>query len=230
MWSPDQDTLTVYYRTSAGGTWIQLATYTANVSAWTRQTVPLPNPSGTYYIGFLGNAKYGYGVCIDDVVVSGQAGGTVPTVTTTAAGSITCTTAASGGSVTSGGGATMTARGVCWSTAANPTIAGMHTTDGNGVGSFTSSITGLTPGTLYHVRAYATNSIGTAYGTDLTFTAHRIGDVDGDGLVDVVDLLYLVDAFGSVTGDANYDPRCDFNGDGYVDVVDLLDLVYNFGT
>ena len=55
------------------------------------------------------------------------------------------------------------------------------------------------------------------------------GDVNDDGFVDVVDLLYLVDAFGSATGDPNYDARCDFNNDGYVDVVDLLTLVENFG-
>ena len=55
------------------------------------------------------------------------------------------------------------------------------------------------------------------------------GDVDGDGHVDVVDLLYLVDAFGSILGDANYDVRCDFNTDDSVDVVDLLILVENFG-
>jgi hypothetical protein len=55
------------------------------------------------------------------------------------------------------------------------------------------------------------------------------GDVDADGLVDVVDLLWLVDAFGSATGDANYSPDCDFNHDGLVDVVDLLMLVENFG-
>jgi hypothetical protein len=54
-------------------------------------------------------------------------------------------------------------------------------------------------------------------------------DVDGDGQVDVVDLLYMVDAFGSAAGDPNYDARCDFNKDGYVDVVDLLTLVYSFG-
>ena len=57
-----------------------------------------------------------------------------------------------------------------------------------------------------------------------------IGDINHDGSVDVVDLLYFVDAFGSVTGDANYDADCDFNGDGGVDVVDLLELVENFGT
>jgi hypothetical protein len=59
----------------------------------------------------------------------------------------------------------------------------------------------------------------------LTFT----GDVNGDHSVDVVDLLWLVDAFGSVTGDANYNPDCDFNSDGSVDVVDLLYMVENFG-
>jgi hypothetical protein len=58
---------------------------------------------------------------------------------------------------------------------------------------------------------------------------HVAGDVDGDGHVDVVDLLYLVDAFGSAVGDANYDPRCDFNSDGGVDVIDLLIMVDNFG-
>jgi hypothetical protein len=55
------------------------------------------------------------------------------------------------------------------------------------------------------------------------------GDIDDDGYVDVVDLLYFVDAFGSVSGDANYDARCDFNDDDAVDVVDLLILVENFG-
>lgn len=55
------------------------------------------------------------------------------------------------------------------------------------------------------------------------------GDIDGDGHVDVVDLLYLVDAFGSVTGDLNYSARCDFNSDGSVDVVDLLILAENWG-
>jgi hypothetical protein len=59
--------------------------------------------------------------------------------------------------------------------------------------------------------------------------AATVGDVNGDDGVDVVDLLYLVDAFGSMTGGLNYDPRCDFNNDGSVDVVDLLILVENFG-
>jgi len=92
-----------------------------------------------------------------------------PTVTTTAASSITTTTASSGGNVTGDGGTPVTVRGVCWSTAANPTILDAHTTDGTGTGSFTSSVTGLSPNTTYHVRAWATNHDGTAYGSDLTF-------------------------------------------------------------
>jgi hypothetical protein len=64
---------------------------------------------------------------------------------------------------------------------------------------------------------------------DLSATVNVPGDVDGDGHVDVVDLLYLVDAFGSMTGDANYNPASDFNSDGSVDVVDLLIMVENFG-
>ena len=94
---------------------------------------------------------------------------TDPTVTTVAISSITSTTASSGGSVTSDGVSPITARGVCWSTFANPTISDSKTTDGTGTGSFTSSITGLNFGTTYHVRAYANNSGGTAYGSDLTF-------------------------------------------------------------
>jgi len=95
---------------------------------------------------------------------------TTPTVTTTAVSSITTTTAESGGNVTNDGGASVTARGVCWSTSENPTISDSKTTDGTGTGEFTSSITGLSPGTTYYVRAYATNSAGTGYGEQRSFT------------------------------------------------------------
>ena len=56
-----------------------------------------------------------------------------------------------------------------------------------------------------------------------------LGDVNQDDGVDVLDLLILVDAFGSVKGDPDYDPACDFNHDDGVDVIDLLDFVANFG-
>jgi len=93
-----------------------------------------------------------------------------PIVTTTTVSSITSTTASSGGNVTSDGEEPVTAKGVCWSTSADPTTADSKTTDGTGTGTYTSSITGLSPETTYHVRAYATNSVGTAYGEGRAFT------------------------------------------------------------
>ncbi|UEG49904.1 fibronectin type III domain-containing protein [Ferruginibacter lapsinanis] len=95
----------------------------------------------------------------------------LPTVTTTTATSITTTTATSGGNVTAEGSASVTARGVVWNTSAAPTVAlGTKTSNGTGAGSFSSSITGLTANTKYFYRAYATSSIGTAYGTESNFT------------------------------------------------------------
>ena len=92
------------------------------------------------------------------------------TVSTTAATSITTNSATSGGNVSADGGSAVTARGVCWATTTNPVATGNHTTDGSGLGTFTSYITGLTPSTTFHVRAYATNANGTYYGNDITFT------------------------------------------------------------
>jgi uncharacterized protein (TIGR02145 family) len=93
-----------------------------------------------------------------------------PILTTTAISSTTQTTAVSGGNITNDGGTVVTARGVCWSTSQNPTIANNKTTDGTGTGSFSSNITGLTANTTYYIRSYATNSTGTAYGNDVPFT------------------------------------------------------------
>jgi hypothetical protein len=99
---------------------------------------------------------------------------TLPTVTTTAVSNITSFTAASGGDITGDGGSEVISRGVCWSTSQFPTIDDAHTTDGNGTGVFTSSITGLTPNTVYYVRAYATNAAGTDYGNQETFETDNV--------------------------------------------------------
>jgi plastocyanin len=104
-----------------------------------------------------------------------SSGVSLPSLTTTAITGITATTASGGGSITSDGGGTILSRGVVWSTAANPTIADTKTIDGTGTGSFSSSLTGLTGGTTYHVRAYATNSAGTGYGSDVSFTTTSAG-------------------------------------------------------
>ena len=104
---------------------------------------------------------------------------TIPVVTTAGVTEITKTTALSGGEITSDGDAPVTARGLCWSTKVNPTtIADTYTNDGSGLGSFSSNMIRLTPATTYYIRAYATNSIGTAYGNEVSFTTSplTIGD------------------------------------------------------
>ncbi|HPT22461.1 MAG TPA: fibrobacter succinogenes major paralogous domain-containing protein, partial [Bacteroidales bacterium] len=98
----------------------------------------------------------------------------IPTVASISATMITETTATSGGNIISNGGEEITARGVCWSTNQNPTISDNNTSDGTGIGSFTSLITGLVPGKNYYLRAYATNSVGTAYGDQITIAAPAI--------------------------------------------------------
>jgi uncharacterized protein (TIGR02145 family) len=98
------------------------------------------------------------------------AGSTLPSVVTKSPETILANSANIGGIVTSDGGAPVTERGVCWSTEPNPVIANYFTSDGVGVGVYQSSMTGLTPGMTYFVRAYATNSFGTAYGNEVSFT------------------------------------------------------------
>ena len=93
----------------------------------------------------------------------------LPTVTTNEITNITLSSATCGGRVTSIGNSPVTARGVCWSLSQNPTINDSHTTDGTGIGNFSSIISNITQGKTYYVRAYATNSSGTSYGFQKTF-------------------------------------------------------------
>lgn len=102
----------------------------------------------------------------------------VPTLdATTTVTAITGTTASSGGNITLSGSSNITARGVCWYTLPGPTVLLNlgKTTDGTGTGSFTSNLTGLTGGTTYYVRSYATNSGGTAYAPEVSFTTPGTG-------------------------------------------------------
>ena len=115
---------------------------------------------------------------IRDVLIKGNgtrieepaASVTAPTVVTSAVTQIAETTAVAGGNVTSDGGASVTERGVVYSTSANPTTANSKVASGSGTGAFTCNLTGLQPNTTYYVRAYAVNSKGTSYGEQVTFT------------------------------------------------------------
>ena len=104
----------------------------------------------------------------------------LPEVKTAEVEDITEREAVSGGEVISDGGAEVTARGICWSTKQNPTIEDNKTTDGSGVGIFTSNLSNLERNTTYYVRAYATNEVGTSYGEEVTFTTKDVPAVAVD--------------------------------------------------
>lgn len=95
---------------------------------------------------------------------------TAPTVTTYNVTDITQTTATAGGNVTNDGGGTVTERGICWNTSHNPTTSDSHASNGTGTGTYTVNMTGLSANTTYYVRAYAINSVFTAYGDEVEFT------------------------------------------------------------
>ena len=152
----------------------------------------------------------------------------VPSVTTTEVSDITESTAICGGNVISNGNATVTARGVCWSTSHNPTLNDSHTTDGSGTGSFTSSITGLTPNTTYYVRAYATNSVGTAYGNEESFSTSTasgpIVDYELMGFIDnTTDLNYITEL--NLNWDEDLNTYIVINNNG-PDIPDANDEIY----
>ena len=107
---------------------------------------------------------------IDSITYTIPNPGNLATLTTTVASSITETSAVSGGNITNNGGSLITQRGVCYSTSPSPTTANTTIISGSGTGSFTSNLTSLTANTTYYMRAYATNSAGTAYGNELSFT------------------------------------------------------------
>lgn len=94
----------------------------------------------------------------------------IPTVTTLAVDNISFKSAEGGGNVTLSGGLAVTERGLCWSTSHNPTVSDSHANNGTSTGSFSVTMTGLEPSTIYYVRAYAVNDNGTAYGNEMSFT------------------------------------------------------------
>ena len=94
----------------------------------------------------------------------------LPVVSTQLITDVTDSSALCGGTVSMDCGNSVTAYGVCWSTYPNPTLSDFYTVDGNGMGSFASTLSGLADATTYYVRAYATNSSGTSYGEERVFT------------------------------------------------------------
>jgi len=102
----------------------------------------------------------------------------IPELSTISISSITTTSAISGGKINSNGGSSIISKGVVWSTSPEPILSvSPKTNDGNGGDQFTSSLINLIPNTKYYIRAYATNSLGTAYGNELSFVTQSITDL-----------------------------------------------------
>ena len=161
-WSTSQNPTISGSKTTDG---TGIGNFTSNISGL--------DPGIKYYIRAYATNSVGtaYGAEVNGTTVASV----VPSVTTTTVTNPTLNSAVSGGNITSDGGSAIIVGGVCWSTTADPTVAlSTKTADATGTGTFTSNITGLLPGTTYHVRAYATNAIGTAYGSDIQFTTIAI--------------------------------------------------------
>jgi uncharacterized protein (TIGR02145 family) len=113
------------------------------------------------------------------VLIQGCKKATLPEIVTVEVTGVALNTATSGGEITSDGGGDITEKGVCWNITGDPTTADSKTSDGTGAESFTSNLPGLQKGTVYYVSAYATNSIGTAYGEQFIFST-QIDDIEGN--------------------------------------------------
>ena len=156
---------TINYGQSTSLTASGANSYRWSTNATTANIIVSPTTTTTYTV--TGTNSYG---CTATASVTVTVNPVAPTVTTNNVSNIQATSVTCGGNVTSHGGAAVTARGVCWSTSSNPTVGNSHTTNGNGTGNFNSNLTGLMPNTTYYVRAYATNSVGTNYGEQKSFT------------------------------------------------------------
>ncbi len=130
-------------------------------------TVTTLQPTTTYYVRAYATNLLG---TVYGEETSFTSSTTPPGVTTNNVTNITQTSASCGGAVTYAGGAAVTAKGLCYSTSENPTTNDNTVAGGTGIGAFTGELTGLISNTTYYVRAYATNSVGTNYGEQRTFT------------------------------------------------------------
>jgi hypothetical protein len=156
---------------------INLSTKTidSSVSENFRNRITLLIPNKTYYLRAYATNSFGTGYGNEISFTTNEL--SIPTLNTNTVSSITTNSAVSGGLVISDGGAPITAKGVCWSLNNNPTIIDSKTNDGTGVGSFISQLSQLLNNTKYYFRAYASNSLGTAYGNLDSFKTAQVYNV-----------------------------------------------------
>ena len=181
-WGGDIEELRVFVKNSAGGTWAQVAEYTANAETWTEVNIVLPNPSNDYYIAFEAKANWGRGATLDDILVDELSGCLPPGSLTTTA---TSTTDADLNWVAAGSEGDWTYEyGLTGYTQGTDQIGGAAVT------AETASITGLTSGTDYdfYVQANCGGGDGdSAYTGPFTWTQPDLGQACGTALQATVD-------------------------------------------
>lgn len=160
-------------RKTGTGTYVAVASTAANTTTYNDIGLT-PNTAYTYRV-YANNAIGNSLTYSNELTLTTTSAINLPAITTTVVSTIGSNTAVSGGNITSDGGGTILTRGIVWNTITNPTIdLTTKTIDGLGTGLFTSNISGLSPNTTYYVRAYATNSVGIAYGNEVNFTTQNI--------------------------------------------------------
>ena len=141
--------------------------FTSNLSGLTAST--------TYYLrAYATNSSgtsYGNEVTVTTTPSATQS---LPTLTTKVAQSVSFSGFITGGIITHQGGSAVIARGICWDVSPNPDISSGISINGNGVGDFASSLSGLAASTTYYLRAYATNVFGTSYGNQISVTTSAV--------------------------------------------------------
>ncbi len=163
-----QDALRIYYKTSSLGTWQLLKTYNNDTPNWTMDSIMLPNKSDTYYIGFEGELYSGYGVCIDNVIVSEANLVAFPSVATLNVDNITDVSARVTSNLISQGYTTLSSRGIVWSTNPYPTINDSSSSIAAGAGQYIITANNLESNTVYYFRSYARNQGLISYGNQIT--------------------------------------------------------------
>lgn len=165
------DTLKVYYKGGVNNSWELLNTYYNSNTSYIRDTIHIPtlnHQNENSYIAFQGISKVGGEVKVKDVSI--EAVSQIAFVSTDNTTLATYNSIATGGTITYSGMSNVTNRGICYSTSNNPTINNTIISSGSGVGTFTTTISNLSPLTTYYIRAFATNSYGTSYGEEKTIT------------------------------------------------------------
>lgn len=187
-------------RKTDGGSFTEIGTTSQDITTFSDQTVSL-NTTYTYRVYSTNSVGKSLSYSNEASVRTA----TVPSISTSAITELTTSGAKSGGTVTSDGGASITARGVIWSTETAPTISlATKTNDGTGTGVFQSTLTALNANTKYYLRAYATNRAGTSYGEELSFTTTAAATLPSITTVPVTEITSTAaKSGGSITADGN---------------------------